>query len=84
MLVFTIRKIGRAKLSRKIYINVGIPNVKNIKHMFSTNMISNCTISVAYISNSERIYGPSTTSIKGRSTRIKPIPVINDNIQITS
>ena len=66
MLVFTIRKIGRAKLSRKIYINVGIPNVKNIKHMFSTNMISNCTISVADIRNSEKMYISLMASLKGK------------------
>ena len=84
MLEFTSRKIERFKLARKIYRNVGLPTVKNFKHMVSTNMISKFTISVAYIINSEKIFGPSTASIKGKSTRINPIPVINDNIQITS
>ena len=68
MVGFKSRKIERAKLSRKIYINVGIPTVKNFNHMLSTNMISNCLISVKDISNSENIYGPSMASSKVKST----------------
>ena len=77
MVGFTSRKIERAKLVRKIYINVGLPIVKNFKDMVSTNMISNCPISVAYIINSDKIYGPSMASLKVKSTRSKPRPVIN-------
>ena len=51
MVGFTIRQIDRAKLSKKIYNNVGIPTVENFKHMVSTNVISNCPISVPDISN---------------------------------
>ena len=39
MLVFTSRQIERAKLSTKIYNNVGMKTVKKFKHMVSTNMI---------------------------------------------
>ena len=83
-MVFTNIKIERDKFSRKIYINVGLLTFNNFKHMFSANMISNCTISVSDIRNYGKIYGPSIPSIKGKITRSKPSTVINDNIQIPS
>ena len=66
MMGFTSRKIERAKLSRKIYSNIGLPTVKNFNHMVSTSMISNFPISVADIINAEKIYGPSMVSLKGK------------------
>ena len=83
-MVFTNIKIERDKFSRKIYINVGLLTFNNFKHMFSANMISNCTISVSDIRNYGKIYGPSIPSIKVKITRSKPSTVINDNIQIPS
>ena len=58
--------------------------MKNFNHMVSTNMISNCPISVANISNAEIIYGPSMASLKVKSTRSKPRTAIKDDIQIPS
>ena len=78
MVVFTSRQIDRAKLSRKIYNNVGLTTVNKFNHMVSTNMISNCTISVTYISNAGKIYGPSMASLKVNSTRSNPRPVIRE------
>ena len=54
MVGFTSIKIYRSKLARNIYSNVGLPTVKNFKHMVSTNMISNSPISVADINNTEK------------------------------
>ena len=50
--------------------------------MVSTNMVSKFPISVADISNAEKIYGPSMVSLKGKSTRIKKSPVMKYEIQI--
>ena len=57
--------------------------MKNFNHMLSTNMISNCPISVVDISNAESMYGPSIANIKGKPTRSKPRPLIKDDIHIT-
>ena len=51
--------------------------------MVSVKMISKFTILVADIRNTEKIYGPSNSSLNGKSTRRKPRPVIKDDIQIT-
>ena len=84
MVGLTSIQIERAKLARKIYSNVGIPTMTNFKHMVSRKMVSYFPISVADIINAEKIYGPSMESIKGKSTRIKPRPIIKDDIKITS
>ena len=57
--------------------------MKIFNHMVSTNMISNCTISVSDINNDKNIYELSMESLKGKPTRIKPRPVIKDDIWIT-
>ena len=44
MVGFKIRQIERAKLARKIYSNVGLPDLKKFKHMLFTKMISSCPI----------------------------------------
>ena len=82
MIGFTSIQIERDELASNIYSNVGIPSVNNFKHMISTNMISNCPISVADISNAEKIYGSSMASLKGKSIIIKQGLVINDDIKI--
>ena len=65
MVELTSRQIESSKLAIKIYRNVGIPIVKKFKHMVSTNIISNCSISVADISNAKKIYGSPMEIIKG-------------------
>ena len=54
MVGFTRRQIERPKLSRKTYSNIWLPNINNVKHMVSTNMIPNCPVSVADISSNEK------------------------------
>ena len=58
--------------------------MNNFNYMLSTNMISNCPTSVAYIRNADKIYGPSVASLKSKSKRIKPGTVIKDDIHIPS
>ena len=79
---FTSRQIERYKLYRKVYSNVGLPNVKNCKHMVSTNIISNFPISVANIGYVKSIYKPFILRLKRNPSRIKPRKVINYYIHI--
>ena len=76
------RQIERGGLVRKIYNIVEMATVKKFKHMLSTNMISNCPISVADIINAKIIYGPSMEILKVNPTRRNIRPVIKDDIQI--
>ncbi len=46
------------------------------------NLIKNCPITVEDIDNSEKIFGADIPSMKGKVTRQKPTPVVEDIIEI--
>ncbi len=79
---FTAREFEQAKLARKLYHNVGTPTVKNFKALLRGNVIANCPVTVQDVSNAEKIFGPSMSSLKGKSTRKKPKPVRVDYIEV--
>ena len=46
------------------------------------NLIKNCPITVEDIGNSEKFFRVEIPSMKGKVTRQKPIPVVEDMIEI--
>ncbi|KAG7337588.1 hypothetical protein IV203_020412 [Nitzschia inconspicua] len=46
------------------------------------NSIKDCPVTVDDINLAEKIYGPDVATIKGKATRTRPIPVVNDIIEI--
>ncbi|KAG7340379.1 hypothetical protein IV203_023922 [Nitzschia inconspicua] len=46
------------------------------------NTIKNCPVTVDDIKLAEKIYGPDVATIKGKATRSRPTPVVNDIIEI--
>jgi len=46
------------------------------------NLIKSCPITVEDIDNSEKIYGADIPSMKGKITRRKPIPVVENIIEV--
>ena len=45
-------------------------------------MIKNCPVTQEDVDVAQKIFGPAISTLKGKSTRKNPKPVINDNIQI--
>ena len=50
--------------------------------MLCSNVIQNCPVTVEDVTIAEKIFGPSMSSLKGKSTRQKPKPVRADVIEI--
>ena len=48
----------------------------------NNDLIKNCPITVEDIDNSEKIFGADIPIMKGKVTRQKPIPVVEDMIEI--
>ena len=79
---YTQRQFDRAKVARKLYHNVETPTVENFKALLKANAIANCPVTTKDVTIAEKIFGPSMSSLKGKSTRSKPDPVKSDTIEI--
>ena len=79
---YTERQFKRAKEARALYHKVGTPTVENFKALIRQNLIQNCPVTVEDIIIAEKIFGPDISSLKGKSTRTKPKPVVDDIIDI--
>ena len=45
-------------------------------------MIQNCPVNVQDVMNCEAIYSPDIYTLKGKSTRSKPLPIVSDYVEI--
>ena len=79
---YSKRQVAAARAARNLYAKVGFPSLKDFKTMISNNMLQNCPISIEDINHAEDIYGPSIASLKGKTTRKTPPPVITDYMTI--
>ena len=71
-----------AKLAQKLYHIVRMPTIQSFKAMLRTNIIKNCPVTIEDVTMAKKIFGPSMSSLKGKSTRRKPKPVKKDLIKI--
>jgi hypothetical protein len=79
---YNAREFERAKVARRLYHIVGTPTVENFKKLLKMNSIHNCPVTTVDVDIAEKIFGPSLSSLKGKSTRSKPKPVKQDLIEI--
>ena len=74
----------RAKVARKLYHIVGSPTLEAFKAMLKSNIIKNCPVTAADVDIAEKIYGPAISTLKGKTTRQTPKPVVADEVMIPS
>jgi len=79
---YTPRQIEWANLARKLYHAIGSPSIEAFKGILRGNMIKNCPVTIADVDIAERIYGPSISTLKGKTTQQTPKPVIVDEVEI--
>ena len=79
---YTDRQYDRAKTAWKLYHIIGTPTVENFNALLRMNANQNCPVMVKDVKIAERIFGPDMSSLKGKSTRRKPKPVIKDLVEI--
>lgn len=56
--------------------------MENLKFMVRQNLLQNFPVTIEDINNSEKIFGKDVSTLKGRSTRKRPIPFVDDCIDI--
>ena len=75
---YTKNKILKAKQARRAQAMMGNPSKKDYKRVVSNHLISNCPISIHDIENSRAIYSPALASVRGKTVRQAPAPVVNN------
>ncbi len=56
--------------------------MKDLIHLVQTNTIKDCPVTVEDIKIAQAIYGQDIGIIKGKTTRSKPPPVVEDYVKI--
>jgi len=80
---FSKRDVEQAKLARVLHCCLGHPNMQKYYSLLKNNTIQNCQFTVRDAKMFNYIYGPIPASLKGKTTRCKPLPVpTHDTIPI--
>ncbi|KAG7342126.1 hypothetical protein IV203_007218 [Nitzschia inconspicua] len=75
---YSNNQLEKAKRARELLHTLGFPSVADLKKIVKMNSIKDCPVTVDDVNLAERIYGPDVATIKGKATRSRPTPVVND------
>ena len=82
-LFYTPREVDRAKQAQDLLAALrGSPSVADLKAAVAMNAIANLPVTTKDINLAEKIFGKDIGTLKGKSTRTKPPPVVSDAIEI--
>jgi len=76
------RQMSRAKRAHDLLHAMGCPSIADLKKILKMSGIANCLITLDDIDATEKIHGPNVASLKGKTTRQKPAPVVSDCVSI--
>ena len=76
------REVLRAKEARRAQAMIRNPSTGDFKGIVSSNMIKNCSITPSDIANAEEIFGPALASVRGKTVRRTPAPVVGDYVAV--
>ena len=79
---YSKRQVDRAKRARELLHALGCPSIADFKKAIKMNAIKDCPVTVEDIDIAESIYGPDVATLRGKTTRSRPTPVVSDIISI--
>jgi hypothetical protein len=79
---YTKQEVLQAKEARRGQAMLGNPSEKDYQGLVSGNLINNCPISLSNVSNARAIFGPDHASVRGKTVRQKPAPVVTDYVAV--
>jgi hypothetical protein len=79
---YTKQEVLQAKEARRGQAMLGNPSEKDYQGLVSGNLINNCPISSSNVSNARAIFGPDLASVRGKTVRKKPAPVVTDYVAV--
>lgn len=79
-LKYSKRDVERAEAARDLKNKLGNPSTKDLVSMIKSGGILNCPVTIHDVYRAIRIWGPDLASIKGKTTRRRPVPVTIDPV----
>ena len=79
---FTKAQVSRAQRARSLYFAIGCPNEAQFKAILQSNFIKDCPVTQQDVELAAKIFGISTSVLKGKSTRRTPPAVVDDGVTI--
>ena len=79
---YTQGQFKSAVKARELYHLLGAPSLENYKGFIKMNGVLNCPVRLEDIRIAENIFGPDMATLKGKSTRPNPKPVLQDWIEL--
>ncbi len=79
---YTKREVLKVKEARQAQAMLGNPSEKDFKGMVSNNLIANCPVTSSDVTNTRSIFGPDLPSLRGKTVRRAPAPVIGDYVAV--
>jgi hypothetical protein len=79
---FTDREFDRAKSARRALGLAAYPSPRDFKNMVRSNMIKNCNVTPIDINNAYKLFGDDIASLRGKTFRTTPDPVMADYVEI--
>jgi hypothetical protein len=79
---YSTAQFERAKKARKLYHILGAPSTSNYKKILRGNMIKDCPVVEKDVDIAEAIFGADISTIKGKTARRTPRPIIQDLISV--
>jgi hypothetical protein len=79
---FMKQEVIKAREAREVQAMLGNPSKKDFQGLVSGNLIPNCPIARANISNTRKIFGPDLASICRKTVQWMPAPVVADYMAI--
>jgi hypothetical protein len=76
------QEVLQAKEARQGQAMLGNPREKDYQGLVSGNLINNCPISLSDVTNARAIFGPDLVSVRGKTVRKKPAPVVADSVAV--
>ena len=71
-----------AKLDRKLQRIIGQPSVKTLNRIIGRNILTNCPVNIAYVSDTEEIFGKYEGILHGKKVITKPQEVKSIHVNL--
>ncbi len=72
----TQREIKGMRAAEELYVKLGRPSLKDFSWMLTSGGILNCPVTIHDYHRWLRVHGPDLGSLKGKTVRRNPVPVI--------